>query len=279
MTYFIFLIQILGISQKSQSPHLRRMNPPMNVGQKGIELIKEFEGCQLTAYKLGDGMITIGWGHAEKESDTNLVAGVTKWTQHQADMQLWKDAQRAVNGVNNYFTRSFNQNQFDALVSFAYNLGPNVFSNYSWGKTETDQQICERMILYVYPEIFRVGLTRRRKAEIALYNTPTGSRPQPQPKPQLQPQSPTGKTLEKIASEVLNGIHGNGEQRAASLGQFYTGVQAIVNERCQVITTSKVHEILAKETWKGVYGNDQYRKDLLGSYYYGVQSLINSGFR
>ena len=144
----------------------------MRIGTNGLNLIKQFEGCRLTAYNIDDGKITIGWGHAEPVGQTSLVAGVTTWTQAQADNQLIADLVGYENAVNNYFTRSFNQNQFDALVSFAYNLGGGVFANYNWSKTASDSWICSEMILYVNKGTqYEEGLTRRRKAEIALYNS------------------------------------------------------------------------------------------------------------
>ena len=147
----------------------------MKIGTNGLNLIKQFEGCRLTAYNIDDGKITIGWGHAEPVGQTNLVAGVTTWTQAQADNQLTADLVDFENAVNNYFTRSFNQNQFDALVAFAYNLGGEVFANYNWSKTASDSWICSEMILYVNKGTqYEEGLTRRRKAEIDLYNGSSG---------------------------------------------------------------------------------------------------------
>ncbi|WP_190288270.1 glycoside hydrolase family protein [Lactococcus protaetiae] len=143
----------------------------MKIGSNGLNLIKQFEGCRLTAYALGDGKITIGWGHAELVGQTGLVAGVTTWIQAQADNQLAADLVPCENAVNNYFTRSFNQNQFDALVSFAYNLGTAVFANYSWNKTASDSWITSEMMLYINKGTqFEEGLTRRRQAEVTLYN-------------------------------------------------------------------------------------------------------------
>ncbi|KST98537.1 glycoside hydrolase family protein [Lactococcus lactis] len=150
----------------------------MKIGTNGLNLIKQFEGCRLTAYNIDDGKITIGWGHAEPVGQTNLVAGVTTWTQAQADNQLTADLVDFENAVNNYFTRSFNQNQFDALVAFAYNLGGGVFANYNWSKTASDSWICSEMILYVNKGTqYEEGLTRRRKAEIALYNSSSSNTP------------------------------------------------------------------------------------------------------
>ena len=144
----------------------------MKISTNGLNLIKSFEGCLLTAYDIGDNMITIGWGHAEVKGNTNLVVGITTWTQSQADKQLITDVVIYENAVNGYFTRSFNQNQFDALVSFAYNLGGGRFANDGWDKTASDSWICSQLLRYVSngSEVLP-GLVRRRNAEVALYNT------------------------------------------------------------------------------------------------------------
>ncbi|MBU5242828.1 glycoside hydrolase family protein [Lactococcus lactis] len=150
----------------------------MKIGTNGLNLIKDLEKCSLTAYRLNDKKITIGWGHAEPVGQTNLVAGVTTWTQAQADNQLFADLVGFENAVSNYFTRSFNQNQFDALVSFAYNLGGGVFANYNWSKTASDSWICSEMILYVNKGTeYEEGLTNRRIREIALYNSSSSNTP------------------------------------------------------------------------------------------------------
>lgn len=142
------------------------------LGAKGEALIKEFENCELTAYDINDGMITIGWGHAEPKGQTNLVVGVTTWTQAQADAQFKKDVVGYVNAVNSYFTRSFNQNQFDAMVSFTYNNGVGVFGKDHWDKNASNSYITESFANYINDSSGpSEGLRRRRQAEINLFNT------------------------------------------------------------------------------------------------------------
>ncbi|WP_086445453.1 lysozyme [Candidatus Enterococcus lemimoniae] len=142
------------------------------LSSNGEALIKKFENCILTAYDLGDGMITIGWGHAEPKGQTNLVAGVTTWSQAQADDQFRKDISGYVNAVNNYFTRSFNQNQFDAMVSFTYNCGTGVFKRDNWDKNASNSYITESFANYINKgSQFEEGLRRRRQEEINLFNT------------------------------------------------------------------------------------------------------------
>ena len=90
----------------------------MNIGQKGIDLIKHFEGCELNAYKCPAGVWTIGYGH---------IKGVSKGmsiTQEQAEQMLLDELKEYENYINELVTVNLSQNQFDALVSWVYNLGP-----------------------------------------------------------------------------------------------------------------------------------------------------------
>jgi lysozyme len=100
----------------------------MKTSEKGIYLIKHFEGCKLKAYKCSAKVWTIGWGHTRgvKEGDT--------CTQEEADQMLVEDLEEFEIAVTNAVKPDvaygsagkspLNQNQFDALVSWTYNLGP-----------------------------------------------------------------------------------------------------------------------------------------------------------
>ncbi|WP_143141701.1 lysozyme, partial [Enterococcus caccae] len=104
---------------------------------------------------------------------TSLVAGVTTWSQAQADGQFKKDIAGYVNAVNSYFTRFFNQNQFDAMVSFTYNCGTGVFERDNWDKNASNSYVTESIANYINKgTIFEEGLRRRRQEEINLFNTP-----------------------------------------------------------------------------------------------------------
>lgn len=93
----------------------------MKTSQKGIDLIKRFEGCSLTAYKCPAGRWTIGYGH------TNGVEKGQKITKKQAESYLKEDVELYEDGVNKYVSAPLTQNQFDALVSFCYNCGLGAF--------------------------------------------------------------------------------------------------------------------------------------------------------
>lgn len=93
----------------------------MKISNNGLELIKKFEGCQLTAYKCPAGVWTIGYGHTGKDVIPGMVV-----TLHQAEELLKKDVRPAEDTINRE-NLDLNQNQFDALVSFVYNLGAGNF--------------------------------------------------------------------------------------------------------------------------------------------------------
>lgn len=89
----------------------------MTYSENGLHLTEQFEGLRLAAYKDSVGVPTIGYGH------TRNVTMDMSCTQEQAEQWLQDDVQIAVNGVNQLVTVALTQNQFDALVDFAFNLG------------------------------------------------------------------------------------------------------------------------------------------------------------
>lgn len=89
----------------------------MKISQNGINLIKQFEGCKLIAYKCPAGVWTIGYGHTK-----GVVRG-QKISPERAEKFLKEDIEQFEKGVNRHVSVPLNQNQFDALVSFTYNCG------------------------------------------------------------------------------------------------------------------------------------------------------------
>lgn len=84
----------------------------MNIGSKGINLIKSYEGCRLEAYLCPSNVWTIGWGHTK-----GVYKGQTI-TQAQADAMFLEDVKIYADAVDKYNSRfNFNQNEFDALTS------------------------------------------------------------------------------------------------------------------------------------------------------------------
>ena len=136
----------------------------MNISNKGLELIKSFEGCRLSAYKCPSNKWTIGWGRTSGVYEGMVIS------QAQADQFLFEDVQRFVNAVNQYQARfNFNQNEFDALVSFTYNCGAGSLANVM-ACCNTKQEIAEECKLYNKGGgVVLAGLVRRRNEEYQLF--------------------------------------------------------------------------------------------------------------
>ncbi|WP_199152960.1 lysozyme [Chromobacterium sp. ASV23] len=90
----------------------------MQTSSNGIQLIQQFEGLRLTAYQDSVGVWTIGYGHTGPDVRSGLSI-----SNSQATQLLSQDLQRFEQGVSNLVKAAINQNQFDALISFSYNLG------------------------------------------------------------------------------------------------------------------------------------------------------------
>jgi len=143
----------------------------VKTSQNGIELIKSFEGCVLTGYPDVGGVPTVGYG----STGPDVYIGM-KVTQAEAEQRLAKELEHFENGVSNLVKVAINQNEFDALVSFSFNVGLGAFQRSTLLRLLNDGT--ERDI--VSSEFLRwnkvdgkpvEGLTRRRKAEQALFLT------------------------------------------------------------------------------------------------------------
>ena len=100
----------------------------MSVSDKGVDLICEFEGKRLAAYDDGVGVWTIGFGTI-KYPDGNRVKKGDACTLEQAKEYMRHDLIEFEHTVNSSVKVPLNQNQFDALVSLAYNIGSNAFKS------------------------------------------------------------------------------------------------------------------------------------------------------
>lgn len=135
----------------------------MKTSQVGIDLIKKYEQCRLEAYKCPAGVLTIGYGHTG-----NVYAG-QKISAKQAEELLKTDLIRFEKHVNLYYSKyKWTQNEFDALVSFAFNIGS--ITQLTAKGTRTREQIADKMLEYVKSR-GRVlqGLVSRRIAERELF--------------------------------------------------------------------------------------------------------------
>lgn len=141
----------------------------MNISDNGLNAIKKYEGCRLTAYQDVKGVWTIGYGHTG-----DVYYGETI-TQSEADALFRNDIQKFVKGVNSLLgSTRVNQNQFDALVSFAYNCGLTALKNSTLLRKvkadPNDPTIETEFKKWVYSGgKYIQGLANRRASESKLY--------------------------------------------------------------------------------------------------------------
>ena len=90
----------------------------MKTSAEGLSLIKKFEGCELEAYQCSAGVWTIGYGH------TKGVEAGDEISKEQAEEMLVEELHEYESYVNDFVTAPLSQNQYDAMVSWVYNLGP-----------------------------------------------------------------------------------------------------------------------------------------------------------
>ena len=139
----------------------------MRISQRGINMIKDFEGCKLAAYKDSVGIPTIGVGH------TKGVKMGMKITQAQADKYLVEDLAVAEKCLNSLGV-TLKQNKFDALCSFIFNLGVGNFNSSTMKKYIvakcSDIDVTDQMVKWCNaggrPLL---GLKKRRTAEANMY--------------------------------------------------------------------------------------------------------------
>lgn len=140
----------------------------MNISEKGIKLIKDFEGCSLNAYKCPANVWTIGYGH----TGANVHRGM-KITQKEADNMLKQDLTVHCNNVSKLVQVPLNQNQFDALVSLEFNIGYGAFKNSTLLKLLNQKRYHEassQFDRWVYAGKTKLaGLIRRRNSEKQLF--------------------------------------------------------------------------------------------------------------
>ena len=143
----------------------------MKLSDRGLSLIKEFEGLELEAYQDIAGIWTIGYGHTEKVTPGQVISQV------QANDLLRQDIAPREYAVRDLVTVPLNQNEFDALVSFVFNVGVSAFGGSTALKRlnkEDRQGAAEALTWWNKATVDGVlrpvnGLTRRRAAEKALF--------------------------------------------------------------------------------------------------------------
>ena len=178
-----------------------------SVSARGLAIIKEFEGFYSKAYRCPAGVWTIGYGTTDSDKSitgTSIYPGLTiseakasEWLKKSVDLKYGKN----VNKFDHIY--HWTQNEFDAMVSFAYNLGSidGLCANGKRSKSE----IAEKMLEYVHGGgRILPGLVRRRKMERELFLSGNGN---------VDQNGCRGKSLREIAREVIDGKWGNGNER------------------------------------------------------------------
>lgn len=135
------------------------------------DLVKQFEGCKLKAYKCPAGVWTVGWGSTGPDVTENTV-----WTQQQADDRLERDLERFITGVlRTSPILKGQENRLSAVVSFAYNTGMGAYQ-----KSTMRKKIDAQDYAGAQAEFSRwtkaggrelPGLVRRRQAEADLFGS------------------------------------------------------------------------------------------------------------
>ena len=139
----------------------------MKTGTNGLDLIKKFEGLELEAYQCAAGVWTIGYGHTKGVQPDDI------WSEDHANHMLEEELEEFESYINDLVTCPLSQDQFDALVSWVYNLGGGNLNASTMLKVLNAGQYEE-----VPAQMMRwnkaggkvlEGLTRRRQAEANLF--------------------------------------------------------------------------------------------------------------
>lgn len=140
-----------------------------HITQNGLDLIKRFEGFSRTVYFCPAGYPTIGYGHVVKDEE-DFSAGIDE---AQAEELLRQDAQIAERAVLRLINVPLTDGQFDALVSFNYNLGGGALQRSTLRRKinrEEHAEVPEQFMRWVWAGGRKLkGLVRRRAAEAGLY--------------------------------------------------------------------------------------------------------------
>jgi lysozyme len=148
----------------------------MNINKATIDLVKEFEGCKLTAYRDAVGVWTIGYGTTARAGLGIIPTAGMKITQEDADQLLADGLNKFADQIRPMITADLNDNQFGACVSLAYNIGAHGFNRSTTLEKINDgdySKAADAILLWnkAGGKVLK-GLVRRREAERKLFLTP-----------------------------------------------------------------------------------------------------------
>jgi lysozyme len=149
----------------------------MSINKEALALIKSFEGLMLKAYQDPVGIWTIGYGHTAAAGLPHPKAGMTV-TARSAEALLIKDLQKYENAVKQAVKVPMSDNQFGALVSLCYNIGPGNFAKSTLVRKLNAGDVigaANQFDVWVNADGKKLpGLVRRRAAEKALFRKASG---------------------------------------------------------------------------------------------------------
>ena len=140
----------------------------MKMSSEGLNLLKKFEGCELKSYRCSAGVLTIGYGHTKGVTEGMQI------DQEEAESMLASEMVEYESNINDNVEVDLNQNQFDAMVCWVYNLGVGNLRSSTLLKVLNNKEYDE-----VPDQMKRwnkaggrvlAGLVRRRDAEAALFS-------------------------------------------------------------------------------------------------------------
>jgi lysozyme len=140
----------------------------MSTSQSMLDMLKQRERLEMQPYNLGDGGWTVGYGHFEKTREALPVLR----TQADAEALFASDVQeRGEKWVKLYVKVDLTQQQFDALVSIAFNMSPQSFKKFAEAVNNGEgiNTIAQRSIAWVADK-FKNGIANRRTAELNVFN-------------------------------------------------------------------------------------------------------------
>ena len=156
----------------------------MKTSSNGLQLIRKYEGCKTTPYRCPAGLYTVGYGHVIGNGLQLPDQFNRTFSLGEIDELLRTDLARFEQGVLRYCPVYLTQCQFDALVSFSFNLGLGVLQRSTLRqKINRGDADAAKVILKYNMAGGRIlkGLIRRRQAEYRLFTAPTDRIPSPAP--------------------------------------------------------------------------------------------------
>ena len=220
----------------------------MITSQRGVDLIKSFEGLSLRAVRLkGEQYYTIGYGHYGPDVQPGQTMTVAE-----AEALLRKDLKQFEKWVNSYCTAKArftpNQNQFDALVSFCYNCGPGSLDTLVSGRTA--QEVAAHIMAYTKSSspIYEQGLRNRRLQERALFLKPAEEDELDMTKEELMSVDGTGDNPTSWAVPYTDWAKDNGIFNGDGQGNY--GWQQPISREGLAIILKQLSGVITKEVMK-----------------------------